>query len=58
MQVLLDAEMDKLENQQKSSFLKELRGLNVDNTRYLIAKQPQFCAENEIVVSPAQNISS
>lgn len=57
VQVLLDAEMERLENQQKANFLTELRDLDVDNTRYLVAKQPQFRAENEIVIAPAQNIN-
>ena len=56
-QVLLEAEMDKLENNQKASYLKELCGLNVDNTRYLVAKRPIFQAEKEVVVSPAPNIN-
>ena len=56
-QVLLEAEMDKLENNQKASYLKELCGLNVDNTRYLVAKRPIFQTEKEVVVSPAPNIN-
>lgn len=54
----LDAEMEKMENEQKSGYLKELHGLGVDNTRYLVAKRPTFQAQNEVVVSPAQNINT
>ena len=56
MQVSLDTEMEKLENSQKADFLEHLKNLDVSNTRYLVAKQPQFQADREIVISPNQNI--
>ena len=57
LQVLLDVEMKQLENEQKSTFLTKLNNLDVDNTRYLVAKQPHFRAENEIVVAPSKKIN-
>ncbi len=48
----MEAEVDRSENEQKAKFLKELKKLGVDATRYLVSLQPQFQVENEVVAVP------
>ncbi len=45
--------MEKAENEQNAKFLAELRDLGVDMTKYLVALQPEFVPEKEIIVGPA-----
>lgn len=52
-QVELEVEMDKLENEQKTNFLKKLQEQGVDMTRYTLALQEEFVPEKEIIVGPA-----
>lgn len=53
MQVELEVEMDKLENEQKAFFLRQLEEQGVDMTKYVLAIQEDFVPEKEIVVGPA-----
>ncbi len=46
-------EMDKIENEQKTYFLKKLQSLGVDMTQYTLAIQEEIIPEKEIVVGPA-----
>ena len=50
--------MQQLENKEDSEFLGQLHDLGVDNTQYLVAKQPHFRVEKEIVVAPSKKVSS
>ena len=52
-QVELEVEMDKLENEQKVFYLRQLQELGVDMTQYMLAIQEEFVPEKEIVVGPA-----
>ena len=46
-------ELEKLENEQKAAYLSQLKSRGVDMTKYLIALQPEFVPEKEIIVGPA-----
>ena len=52
----LEADLEKQHNKQKSEFLSQLRGLGVDTTTYLVALQPEFSADNELIVSPPKSV--
>ena len=45
--------MDKIENEQKTYFLKQLEALGVDMTQYLLALDEEIIPEKEIVIGPA-----
>ena len=45
--------MDKIENEQKTYFLKKLQNLGVNMTEYTLAIQEEIVPEKEIVVGPA-----
>lgn len=45
--------VEKAENEQQAKYLSELQGLEVDMTKYLVALQPEFVPEKEIIVGPA-----
>ena len=53
----MTVEMEKVENEQKTAFLRKLQELGVDMTRYLVALRPEFVPEKEIVVGPAANVT-
>ena len=57
LQVDVTVEMEKVENEQKTAFLRKLQELGVDMTRYLVALRPEFVPEKEIVVGPAANVT-
>ena len=44
--------MEKIENEQKTYFLKQLESLGVDMTKYMLASQEDIVPEREIVVGP------
>ncbi|CAI8029915.1 hypothetical protein GBAR_LOCUS16979 [Geodia barretti] len=52
-------EVEKKEHQLKAAHLESLRELGVDMTRYLVARQPQFGPEKEVIVgAPTSTIPS
>jgi len=53
VQVEMRVEVEKSENEQEAAFLSQLRGLGVDMTKYLVALQPEFVPEKEVIVGPA-----
>ena len=56
MQVELDVEVEKKANDQMAAFLEKLRELGVDSTQYVVAVQPEFTADKEIVVAPSVKV--
>lgn len=52
-EIEMRVEVEKAENEQKAAFLAELRSLGVDMTKYLVALQPEFVPEKEVIVGPA-----
>ena len=52
----MKVELEKMENEQKASYLQKLQELGVDMTRYLVALRPEFVPEKEIVVGPAAKV--
>ncbi|XP_064395778.1 uncharacterized protein LOC135342867 [Halichondria panicea] len=52
-EVEVRVDVEKAENEQNAKFLAELRDLGVDMTKYLVALQPEFVPEKEIIVGPA-----
>lgn len=53
----MEVELEKMENEQKAAFLRNLQELGVDMTRYLVALRPEFVPEKEIVVGPAARVT-
>jgi hypothetical protein len=53
MQVEMEVELDKEENEQKAFYLKKLQALGVDMTKYMLAIQEDFVPEKEIIMGPA-----
>ena len=53
LQVEMNVEVEKAKNEQETAFLAELRSLGVDMTKYLVALQPEFVPEKEVIVGPA-----
>lgn len=49
----MQVEMDKVENEQKTYFLKKLQEGGVNMTDYIIALDEEFVPEKEIIVGPA-----
>ena len=51
-------EVERKEHQLKAAHLESLKDLGVDMTRYLVARQPQFGPEKEVIVGgPAATAS-
>lgn len=52
-EVSVRVELEKAENERKTRYLTELKRLGVDMTKYLVALQPEFVPEKEVIVGPA-----
>ena len=52
-QVELKVAMEKETHQRKAAFLRQLRELGVDMTRYILSLQVEFVPEKEVIVGPA-----
>ena len=52
LQVELEVEMEKKENEEKTMFLQHLQDLGVDMTKYLLAIRKELVPTKDIIVGP------
>ena len=49
----MQLEVEKAENEMRQEYMRGLKDLGVDMSRYLICRQPEFAPDKEVIVGPA-----